>query len=549
MQQAIARALRAGSACITISTSEEHLALEALRTCASERNLRAWFWSCTRGLRRGHWESREETKANAEATDAGVAIVTAYEQVNEPAMVVLCDVAAHLEPSAPGGVRAQRALRELITLFADGGTTQQLRGKLFVVLLEGPGSKLPASIEETWHRCDVPPPDDEAITDIIKDTARRIAAQAVVGTGSPRPVIAKISKSSLSRMVEQLRGLTQSQIERAIANVIHQDNALTDEDLPRLIEVKRSMVASGGVLEFVSRPKSLDEVGGLQTLKAWLKKREASFTSAGREAGLPAPRGVLLLGVQGSGKSLCAKAIATAWQRPLLKLDPGVLYDKYLGESERRLRDALRQAEVMSPVVLWIDEIEKGFASAASQSTDGGLSKRMFGTLLNWMQEHTAPVFLVATANDVSALPPELMRKGRFDEIFFVDLPGSAAREQILRIHLSKRGVHVPPFEAPTLRVRDDASQTKLTVAELSTNSVFSSDDLAMLVSASESRSGAEIEQAIIDAQYASFDAKLPLRASDVAASLEASPPIAVTMRERIADLRAWAAGRCVPAE
>jgi SpoVK/Ycf46/Vps4 family AAA+-type ATPase len=350
-------------------------------------------------------------------------------------------------------------------------------------------------------------------------------------------------------MVEQLRGLTQSQIERAIANVIHQDNALTDEDLPRLIEVKRSMVASGGVLEFVSRPKSLDEVGGLQTLKAWLKKREASFTSAGREAGLPAPRGVLLLGVQGSGKSLCAKAIATAWQRPLLKLDPGVLYDKYLGESERRLRDALRQAEVMSPVVLWIDEIEKGFASAASQSTDGGLSKRMFGTLLNWMQEHTAPVFLVATANDVSALPPELMRKGRFDEIFFVDLPGSAAREQILRIHLSKRGVHVPPFEAPTLRVRDDASQTKLTVAELSTNSVFSSDDLAMLVSASESRSGAEIEQAIIDAQYASFDAKLPLRASDVAASLEASPPIAVTMRERIADLRAWAAGRCVPAE
>jgi SpoVK/Ycf46/Vps4 family AAA+-type ATPase len=337
-------------------------------------------------------------------------------------------------------------------------------------------------------------------------------------------VIAKLTKASLNKMVEQLRGLTQTQIERAITSVILPDNALTDDDLSRLIEAKRHMVAAGGVLEFVSRPKSLDEVGGLATLKGWLRRREASFTQAGRDAGLPAPRGVLLLGVQGGGKSLCAKAIATAWQRPLLKLDPGVLYDKYLGESERRLREALRQAEVMSPVVLWIDEIEKGFASAASQSTDGGLSKRMFGTLLNWMQEHTAPVFLVATANDVSALPPELMRKGRFDEIFFVDVPSAAAREQILKIHFAKRNIKVG-------------------------SAGITPEQLALLVQASEARSGAEIEQAIVDAQYASFEARRPLAAGDVHTSLQNSPPIAVTMRERITELRMWANGRCVAAD
>jgi SpoVK/Ycf46/Vps4 family AAA+-type ATPase len=224
--------------------------------------------------------------------------------------------------------------------------------------------------------------------------------------------------------------------------------------------------------------------------------------------------------VQGAGKSLCAKAIATAWRRPLLRLDPSVLYDRYIGESERRLREALKQAELMAPVVLWIDEIEKGFASAASQSIDGGLSQRMFGTLLTWMQDHTHPVFLAATANNVQALPPELLRKGRFDEIFFVDLPSEAARRAIFEIHLRKRG-------------RD-----------------ASSIDVGLLASISEGYSGSEIEQAVKSALHEAFGTKSgAVTTALLRRTLEESPPLSVTMQERISALRGWAQGRCVPAE
>jgi SpoVK/Ycf46/Vps4 family AAA+-type ATPase len=227
----------------------------------------------------------------------------------------------------------------------------------------------------------------------------------------------------------------------------------------------------------------------------------------------------LLLGVQGAGKSLSAKAIATAWQRPLLRLDPGALYDRFVGESEHRLRDALKQAEMMAPIVLWIDEIEKGFASAASHSTDGGLSQRMFGTLLTWMQEHDKPVFLVATANDIDALPPELLRKGRFDEIFFVDLPGEKVREQIFAIHLTKRK-------------RDPAKF-----------------DLKALAKASAGFSGAEIEQAVIAALHEAFAEKGEIDTRRVVEVLGRSPPLSVTAAERIAMLRDWARHRCVPAD
>jgi SpoVK/Ycf46/Vps4 family AAA+-type ATPase len=228
---------------------------------------------------------------------------------------------------------------------------------------------------------------------------------------------------------------------------------------------------------------------------------------------------MLLLGVQGAGKSLAAKAVATAWKWPLLRLDAGSLYDRYIGESERRLRDALHQVERMSPVVLWIDEIEKGFASAASQSSDGGLSKRMFGTLLTWMQERECPVFLVATANDIEALPPELLRKGRFDEIFFVDLPDLEARWAILSIHLKKRK-------------RDPAKF-----------------DLAALAEASDGFSGAELEQALVAALHEAFAAGGEVTTEHILRAIRTSPPLSVTMSEKIEALRAWGRKRCVPAE
>ena len=228
---------------------------------------------------------------------------------------------------------------------------------------------------------------------------------------------------------------------------------------------------------------------------------------------------MLLLGVQGAGKSLCAKAIATAWKRPLLQLDPGSLYDRYIGESERRLREAFDQAEAMAPVVLWIDEIEKGFASAGESSNDGGLSRRMFGSLLTWMQEHTSPVFLVATANDVQSLPPELLRKGRFDEIFFVDLPAEEAREAILRTHLTRRKQDPATFDLPAL------------------------------TAASAGYSGAEIEQAVVSGLHTAYNGGRSLTTNDVVNALRNSPPLSVIMAERISDLRRWAADRCVSAD
>jgi SpoVK/Ycf46/Vps4 family AAA+-type ATPase len=226
-----------------------------------------------------------------------------------------------------------------------------------------------------------------------------------------------------------------------------------------------------------------------------------------------------MLGVQGAGKSLSAKAVATAWQRPLLRMDVGALYDRYIGESERRLREAFRQAEMMAPIILWIDEIEKAFASAASHSADGGLSKRMFGSLLTWMQEHKAPVFLIATANDIEALPPELLRKGRFDEIFFVDLPDSDARRMIFSIHLARRKQDVSKF------------------------------DLERLAQSGEGFSGAEIEQAIVSAMHNAFARRVQLTTELIIDGLQTSPPLSVTMAEKVESLRRWAEGRCVPAD
>jgi SpoVK/Ycf46/Vps4 family AAA+-type ATPase len=256
-------------------------------------------------------------------------------------------------------------------------------------------------------------------------------------------------------------------------------------------------------------------------LKDWLRLRSRAFDPEVEALGVTPPRGVLLLGVQGAGKSLSAKAIATAWQRPLLRMDPGSLYNSFVGETERRLRDALEQAEAMAPVILWIDEIEKAFASASAQSTDGGLSQRMFGTLLSWMQDHTKPVFMVATANNIDALPPELLRKGRFDEVFFVDLPGADARRVIFTIHLRKRG-----------QLGDQPGRF----------------DFDRLIAASDGYSGAEIEQAVISAMYAALDARRELSTDDLERALVASPPLSVMMREKIDRLRAWAKGRCMPA-
>jgi SpoVK/Ycf46/Vps4 family AAA+-type ATPase len=344
----------------------------------------------------------------------------------------------------------------------------------------------------------------------VRRTARRLHEE--------KPIELNLSEAELTAIIRNLRGLNRRQAERVVEDIIRADQRLSADDLDRVILHKREHIQSDGMLEFVSAPDSLDSIGGMGRLKRWLESRSESLSPRAIEAGLPAPRGVLLLGVQGAGKSLCAKAIATAWKRPLMRMDVGALYDRFIGESERRLRETLEQAEMMAPMILWIDEIEKAFAGAASQSTDGGLSRRMFGALLTWMQEHTEPVFLVATANDIGALPPELLRKGRFDEIFFVDLPCGESRRRIFEIHFERQGVDMDAI------------------------------DLGALVEASDGFSGAEIEQAIVSSKHEAFHGRKVMTTALLVGVLQESPPLSVTMAEQVGALREWAKLRCVPA-
>ena len=395
-----------------------------------------------------------------------------------------------------------RELRDLLH------TIEKARAHLIFV----DGSDLPELLRNLATPFDLSLPDAPEIDRLVKEILR--ARKEDLG------LQIDISKHDFEIILRNLRGLTRRQIKQVVLDTITDDHRLNLGDLNHILASKRRCLAGAdGLLEYIEAPTRIDDIGGMNNLKSWLARRQEALCDTATQFGLTPPRGIFLLGVQGAGKSLAAKAVATAWARPLLRLDPSVLFDRYIGESERRLNSALQQAEAMAPIVLWVDEIEKGFASAASQSVDGGLSKRMFGTLLTWMQEHSAPVFLVATANDIESLPPELLRKGRFDEIFFVDLPAEDARAQIFRIHLAKRKRDPQKFDIPAL------------------------------VKASDGYSGSEIEQAVIAALFDAFSAKTDLTTDILLNALKCSPPLSVTMAEKIDDLRAWSQNRCVPAD
>lgn len=483
-------------ACVRIVTDEEEHALGVVRDAAmgAVRDVRQW--SAVRGVSDGLIQGSPEPQTENAAAGLFWFARDAVAR-SRPAVYVTLDLAGHLADE-----RTLRALRELIQAMEGTGST--------LVMIDS-REDLPAVLHSYTTRLDLAPPGEEEIRELVFKTLREAHRD--------RAVTLDITRSQMEAVVRNLRGLSRRQVRRLVMDAIADDRTFSAGDLDDILTRKRRLVGAAGLLEFVQAPTDLEQIGGLGRLKGWLRDRERALTDEARVFGIDPPRGVLMLGVQGAGKSLCAKAIATAWRRPLLRMDPGVLYDRYIGESERRLREALRQAEMMAPVVLWIDEIEKAFASAASHSIDGGLSQRMFGTLLNWMQEHREPVFLAATANNIESLPPELLRKGRFDEIFFVDLPGREAREEIFRIHLRRRGRDPKAF------------------------------DMAALTAASEGYSGAEIEQAVVAALHAAFSGGRPVDTARVLEALRTSPPLSVTMAERIADLRDWARERCVPAE
>ncbi len=504
-RERLERCIRARHGCVFIPTFEEEEArrLAAEVALAMGRDLRVWSVDAgvanglVQGSARGFGGPAGGSSGGAPGTEHPAAAMYHLAQTGGPGLIALVDVVEHL-----GDARTLRQLRVLIERQRDAGGA---------VILIDHKEALPAVVSSIATRFELSLPDERELESILKATVRRAHQE--------RPVEAVLSRAALAAIVRNLRGLNRREAQQMAHEMLADDSSLSEEDVNTVMARKRQLLHRDGALEFVEAPTSLDDVGGLKALKQWLLERRDAAGEEAARFGLTPPRGVLLLGVQGAGKSLSAKAIATARRAPLLRMDPTALYDRFVGESERRLREALRQAEMMAPIVLWIDEIEKGFASAASHSTDGGLSKRMFGALLTWMQDHRSTVFLVATANDIEALPPELLRKGRFDEIFFVDLPGEEARRVIFEIHLSKRGRDAEKF------------------------------DLERLARASEGFSGAEIEQAVVSALHLAFGAKREVTAADVERALRASPPLSVTMAERVADLRAWAEGRCRKAE
>jgi len=486
--------VQAGNPIISMQTPDEPRAVQMVRAVAEASNLPLIEWSVTKGLVTGALEGAK-TLVKPGPVSPALAHVAGSSQ---PAIFLFKDLGLHCKD--PSVVRSIRDL-----YFSPDS-------RLWTIVLVD-AAPLPPEVRRLAVPFDVGWPDETELEEIVRKTFQDVQRRSI------HPVESRLTKRELEMLVQMLRGLTSDEAARVVSGAICADNILDNSDLPRIVDAKRNLLGSSGCLESIAADVSPDEMGGLNNLKRWLNLRHGGFSTAAEKFGLDPPRGILILGVQGCGKSLCAKVVASAWRMPLLRMDPGVLYQKYIGESEARLREALGQAESMSPVVLWIDEIEKAFASAGSDSADGGLSQRMFGTLLSWMQDHRAPIFLIATANNLSRLPPELMRKGRFDEIFFVDLPGPREREAIFAVHLRKRQRDKDKF------------------------------DLASLATTAEGFTGSEIEQAVISGLYAAFSEKAECTTEHILAAIRATRPLSIVMREQVEQLRTWANGRCVMAD
>jgi SpoVK/Ycf46/Vps4 family AAA+-type ATPase len=332
------------------------------------------------------------------------------------------------------------------------------------------------------------------------------------------PIELHLTKADMQQILKNLQGLTLLEAEKILTKAMVEDGRLDPNDIDSVIEAKKQIIEREGLLEYYPVEETMADIAGLSGLKSWLAKRRAIIAEPqkAKEFGLSFPKGVLLLGVQGAGKSLCAKAIANDWNLPLLKMDPSSLYNKYIGESEKNFTRAIKTAEKMSPVVLWIDEIEKAFASVGE--SDGGLSQRVLGLFLSWLQERKGDVFVVATANDVSKLPPELIRKGRFDEMFFVDLPDATSRAEILKIHLRKRKRDTEKFDVHTLAESTDGF------------------------------SGAELEQVVVSALYTAFSSGSDITTEILLKEAKQTVPLSKTMAEKIMSLRQWASERAVNA-
>ncbi len=484
--------IRSGTPLILIETEEELRALELLRR-ALARALRPMYrWSISSGLKRVDIDVADFGGAN---NDQPELVLQHIANNPEASIYALLDFHPYLTEPVN-----RRKLREIALRHS---------GVEHTVVLISPKLELDDDLTSLAARLEMSLPDEAALDHLVRDEAFRWSRRH-----DGRRV--KVNRRSMSLLVQNLKGLTHQDAKRLARNAIYNDGAITDCDVQKVMEEKFKLLNRGSVLHYEYDLVAFNEVAGLSQLKAWISQRKPLFIADDDNPyGLEPPKGVLLLGVQGCGKSMAAKAVASGFGVPLLRLDFGAIYNKYHGQTEKNLRECLNSAEIMSPCVVWIDEIEKGLSVSDS---DTGTSKRVLGTLLTWMAERKSKVFLVATANDITSLPPELIRKGRFDEIFFVDLPDEATRADIFSLHLRRRNQEPERF------------------------------DLIALAAAADGFSGSEIEQAVVSGLYRALAEQIELSDRLVLDAIGATRPLSVVMAEQVGDLRRWAASRTVPA-
>ena len=472
---------------IVVETFDEPKAITLLQSFLKTDPAPLFQWTLTEGLCQCGLALLGDTD------DTSVSLEKALLQIKQtatPGVYVLCDVHPFMDEP-----KIIRLIKDIVFRSAPAHK----------LILLGPENNLPPELSRMAVAMPVALPNEEEILNIIRTQAEQWSRL----NGNVR---IKTEGSALDALVAALKGLPHGDVERLARAAIADDGAITSSDVPEVNKAKFSLMNMQGVMHFEYDTAKMSEVAGLNQFKRWLNERKSAFLTAERDI----PKGVLLLGVQGGGKSLAAKAVAGLWQVPLLRLDMASLFNKFIGETEKNLREALALADALSPCVLWVDELEKGLAQTDS---DGGLAKRILGTLLTWMAERKSRVFIVGTSNNIQQLPPELLRKGRFDEIFFVDLPERAVRQQIFRIHLQKRDVAV--------------------------NTI----DVTLLAEHAEGFTGAEIEQAIVAGLYSACARKKPLTTEELVRALQKTKPLSVMMAENMAQLRAWANERAVKAD
>jgi AAA+ superfamily predicted ATPase len=486
--------IRARYPILYVVSAEEARVQQLVVSIAQRRQKKAFEWSFSTGIVPAGTSIQSQKHRSAPTKDPLVALDQVIDQV-EPALFVFKDFHPFLTKN---NFAVIRKLKEIAL---------QLKNSFKTIILVSPVLEIPAELEKEMTMLNFPLP--------TRDDLAGLLDKIIEDVKQFKQVRIDLDEAGRERLLQAALGLTLGEAENVFAKIIVKDERLSGEDVNEVFAEKQQIIRKSGLLEYYATNETFSNVGGMAVLKEWLQKRALAFTDEARAFGLPAPKGVLMLGVQGCGKSLCAKAVSSLWQLPLLRFDMGRMFGSLVGSSEENVRRAIAVAESVAPAILWVDEIDKAFAgSQGSGATDGGTTARVFGTFLTWLSEKTAPVFVVATANDISQLPPELMRKGRLDEIFFVDLPSDEERREIFRIHLARRGRDPQLF------------------------------DVESLAACSENFSGAEIEQAVISALYDAFYAKMELNNDLVLEALRQTVPLAKTMDQQINRLRNWAEGR-----